>query len=67
MSDLFVLKKRSNGRFTQTGYSDTDDIQKALVYSRKGRYGWLLDADEASLGKVFGDGVEVIPVRIEVV
>ena len=64
MSDLFVIRKRSNGRFSQTGYSDTDDIQKALIYSRKGRYGYLLDADADYLDAFWG-GIDVIPVRIE--
>lgn len=64
MSDLFVIKKRSNGRFNQSGYSDTDDIQAALIYSAKGRYGHLLNASPKYLDSWWG-GIDVIPVRIE--
>lgn len=64
MSSLFVIRKRSNGRFAQTGYSDTDDIQAAVIYSGKGRYGYLLDADADYLEQFWG-GVDVIRVRIE--
>jgi hypothetical protein len=65
VSDIFVLKRLDNGLYQQTGYSKgTADINAAVLYSRKGRYGWMLDADEETLSTLWGIGVQVIPVNI---
>lgn len=63
MSNLFVLRNKEDGRYSQTGYSATEDLQAAVVYSRKGRYGWMLDAAPEDFTG-WSAKVEVIPVKI---
>lgn len=63
---LFVIKRKDNGLYAQTGYSEgTADLQAAAIYSPKGSKAWMLDADRETLDSLWGFGVEVVRIRVE--
>ena len=62
---LFVLKRKDNGLYMQTGYSEgTPDLQAACIYSPKGSKAWMLEADKETLDSLWGYGVELIRVHV---